>query len=161
MESIVLKPGMLKWTLVLLVSLTFVVSGVWIAVKGDADIGDGDVKALLLSAAVFGGSAIAAALALLMNNRLEISGDSFSLRHLGRTYLYNWSECSEFRVWKMVIIEFVVFQTTNPKKRGLAWLDQKFARCNDGLPDTYGLPAKELTRLMNERRKAALSDQQS
>lgn len=154
MDSIVLKPGKDKWLSVLFGSLILVAAGAWLVLKVDTDS-----VAILVAAVFFGACALLAFLMLLEKSHLEITNEGFKLRHFGRAYQYQWSECSEFRVWKIGLIEAVVFQTTNPDKRGLAWLDQKLSQCNDGLPDTYGLLAIELARIMNEHRQTAIANQ--
>jgi len=130
----------------------FVIGGAWIIFRQEVDNLTG-----YMAVAFFGYTAIFSLWIMFSNQYLHIMDGGFSLRHLGRVYDYSWEDCKEFRVWRVVFVKFVVFNSTNPNRRGLALFDRYLSKCNDGLPDTYGLPAKNLAMLLNKYRTQAIN----
>ena len=168
MESITLYPSRMKWSLMLLGSIAFVVAG-WFIIKmggaGNAIIG-------WIGIAFFGlGIPISLLMLVPGLNALTLTPEGFSLKHLGRTrkvWNIKWSDISEFSVMEMpkalpfpnhvqmkkVGMNYApsLRDQLSPSRIRLADWNRRRVGCDGALPDTYGLKVEELVTLLNEWR---------
>ncbi len=115
-----------------------------------------------LSITFFGACLVVGLLLLVMPGTLALSPEGMRVRHLGQDWpLLAWDNCSDFTVWEPPAgPALVVFTYSGPPLRwkpGMAVRGTKaLTGGNAALPDTYGLTAEELARLLERARRASL-----
>lgn len=144
-EIKVLRPNPLKTIALLIVSALFVVIGFYLI--------DENPFMTWTAAIFFGSGVIVFAIQLLPNSSsLKLSNDGFEVKNLFKSHFTKWSNVNQFRVGyagrtKMVVFDF----SQEHKKYNVGKKVAKFLAGNEGaLPDTYGMKAKDLSKLMND-----------
>ena len=147
----VLRPGRLKWGLVLAACGVFVAGGALIFFEAPGGrVGGAVVMGL------FGFGAIVSMLQLASGSRLELSPAGFTVAALGRRATMGWSEVGSFDVVaagpgalnRMVAVNLVREEHVG----GVPGAVRAAFGYNRLLPDTYGMKAERLAALMNEWR---------
>jgi hypothetical protein len=147
-DILVLRPRRLKMALYGALTAAFAVIGV-------AMIRDGDRGGWFVAG--FGGVCALFFLALLLPGAadLRLTRDGFRIRSLWRTHFTPWSAVAGFGVARVGGRRLVVFNFIDVNARRGA----RFARILTGveaaLPDTYGMSAENLARLMSAWRERA------
>ncbi len=109
---------------------------------------------------VFGiGAAIAATIMFPGAGRLELDADGFACTSLFRRHRVSWRDASNFAAVKVppANITLVGFDDVAVAHRPIAAINVKLVGRNSALPDTFGLAADDLVRLMAEWRERALA----
>jgi hypothetical protein len=92
---------------------------------------------------------------------LKLDGDGFQITSLFRRHHACWQDVSEFETMAPPpphnLQRFVVYDDLNQAGRMMAKLSVAVAGRNAGLPDTYGLWARDLALLMTRWREQALA----
>jgi hypothetical protein len=122
-------------------------------------------KMAMLGAVLFAaGTALCVTTLLPGAAALKLDGHGFDVTRLYQTRRYRWSAVSDFAVWSFIGRGIVVFKVPNEHPD---YFERRNAGLTGGrngyLPDTYGLSAGSLARIMTEWQGAALkrSDQVS
>lgn len=148
-QTLTLYSSRLKYFFVLLISLAFTFVGTWMLKEGDA-------KGWLVL--IFFGLLCLMALAPFLCPRrfyLHLSPEGFEARSLFHKTFTRWRDASRFEVRWLVFTKLVVFNY-GPAHHSYEWIKKANRMVGDfegGLPDTYGLSADELVRLLNEWRE--------
>lgn len=126
------------------------------AIIGVLMTSNGDIVGLLCGI-FFGLCAVIGAISLMRAGALELDKDGFAYTPLlGGSRKFRWIEVKDFGVYRVRRAKFVAFNEENPWHYRLAGVNTALTGRNAALPDTYGLPAEELARLMNSWRKLAV-----
>jgi hypothetical protein len=144
-QQLILRPSKLKIVFMLLLSLLFVAGGI---VSLDKDSMMGWVIIIF-----FGLCALVFILQLLPNTSyLKLTEEGFEVRSLFRSNMTKWSEVKGFRTGYISVNKTVTFDYTknHTKQQNGKKLAKALAGTEGALPDTYGMKASELARLMNE-----------
>ena len=140
---VTLSASRAKFLLVLLTSLPFAAGGYWLASRGDP-------KGWLLL--VFSGlCSVLAALQLLPgSNTLTLDGAGFEVKAWSLRRRTRWRDVTGFeaRPVPQAPIQRVFYFNTNLRTSMLAKINVMTLGSNAALPDTYGLAANDLARLM-------------
>jgi hypothetical protein len=141
--ELVLHASQRKNVTLLAISALFVGGGYWMTTGGEDFWG-------WFSVVFFGLCGLAAVSALLKRGSLRLTHEGFYVKHLGRgSFTSRWNECDRFRTWSAAVgVSFVSFDWTPASSRS------GFGT----LPDTYGMKATELARLMQRRRDSAVGE---
>ena len=147
-----LRPSMRKWLLVLLGCGVFDAGGLWMVARA-APWGWYVLIAFAL------GTIIAAMMLLPGAASLELDRDSFQTTTLFRRHRMRWQDVSEFEPVSIPpsMQKMVAYDDVNVAGRPLAHLSVAIAGHNSALPDTYGLSAAGLARVMTRWRERALA----
>jgi hypothetical protein len=164
-DQLLLRPSKWKWTLLLLASIAFVATGIWMINVGGpmSQAPVGDARFWGWATAIFFGLGIPISLVQLFSSRtyLSLTPEGFTMGTLWGSRTNRWADVTSFvsevityRPWplrplKMVRFDYSSPSSTRPKLRA-------FARAVSGhdavLPDTYGMRAEDLAELMNRWR---------
>jgi hypothetical protein len=144
---VTLYPSRKKWLLVLAGSALFVVGSLWMI----------EVRPWMgwTGLIFFGAAALLAAAAMLPGaGALTLDREGFEAVNLFQGYRMRWQDVEGFQAARIPPApqKFVIFdlkQGTNP----LAKINAAIAGRNAALPDTYGLSADDLARLMAQWRE--------
>jgi hypothetical protein len=110
--------------------------------------------------AVFGiGSMIGVMMLLPGANSLRLDGSGFEItKFFFLRQRYSWLDVSDFVVWAMIGNGIVVFKAEKPRLSVYERINAAMAGGRNGyLPDTYGMAAGDLVRLMTSWRNAAMN----
>ena len=156
-DPLTLRPPLYKAFVLLAVCCGFVAVGVWM-VKSGEEMG-------YLCAGFFGlGIPVSLVQMLPGSTGLRIDASGFTVTNLYRKWAVPFSDIQEFFVVVLpasrrrgVLNEMVGFNYVPGYDRARAGraLAQALANCEGALPDTYGMKAREMVDLLNERLRAA------
>ena len=144
----------------LLGSLVFVAIGVWM-IKAEnlpAEFGIPAHTWGWICIIFFGLGGLVAILTLLPGSGgLMLDGEGFQVTALFRARpRWSWTDASGFAVWNYRRNKMIVFDLASAKG-AMAQLNTALSGHGAGLPDSYGLSADDLARLMTEWQKRALA----
>jgi hypothetical protein len=148
---VTLYPSRRKWPLIFAGSALFTVGGAWMITSGDAS------GWFVLT--FFGLGAIVAALIMLPGaGALMLDSDGFEVTNLFRHHRSHWQVTAGFAAARIPHARqpMVVYDDTTQSTKSLARINIAIVGRNAGLPDTYGLSADDLARLMAQWRERAL-----
>jgi hypothetical protein len=149
-----------KWGLMLLVAIGFVGGGVYVLFFDHSERAPGSfLRIVFWVGLVFFGLAIPLAGVLLLRpnaSRIVLDRNGFETTQLFRSRRTLWNDAIGFQVFSLRGNPMVVFDDAKQKGRNLALLNTSLAGRNSGVPDTYGLAAEDLVRLMNQWRERTL-----
>jgi len=137
----------LKWTLLFVLSIVFVVGGAWL-VSQNAFVGYG-------SMVFFGLGTVVAAINLLPNaSFLLVDASGFTFTSLFRRHFVSWSDVEKFVPAQLHMKRMVGWNFTPEyrKARRLRIVNTTLAGAEAALPDTYGKSAAELIELLENCR---------
>lgn len=144
-KSLKLKPSLLKRLGLLAICSLFVTIGIFLVE---------DNSFLAWSTIIFFGLGVLVfSIHLLPNSSyLILSHEGFEVRNLYRSYFTKWSEVKRFTVGTSGKTKMVQFNySSGHKKQSKGKLISRLLSGSEGgLPDTYGMKADQLARLMNE-----------
>lgn len=150
-ETVTLRPGKLKWGIVLLACLVFAGAGTLIFIEAPGGRAGG-VAAMLF----FGGGALVSTLQIVANSRLVLSPEGFTIFGLGRRLTTRWTEVASFSVvaaGASPINRMVAVNLAGADRLGRARAAARAVLGYDRLlPDTYGMKAQDLAALLDEWR---------
>ena len=141
-----LYPSRAKWIVGLAACGIMTAAGIWL-------IADGQWFGFL-PAGFFGlGIVVGVVLLLPGSSFLELDADGFLIRNLFRDSRLSWADVDGFEARrlntrKFVTVNFARDYTASPRGRALA---RTLAGAEGALPDTYGMSAEGLAKLMNDR----------
>lgn len=170
MDSLTLRPSKKKWLLIVIGSLVFIFGGFLLILQG------GFVHQLIgCLGIVFFGLCALGSLCMLVPGvlTLELTRDGFSIKRFGAAdskWPIKWQDISDFSVMELCSsrlpqiplfyhsqIEFAGIRFTPsarstfpPPRLTRMDLNRKKYGCDGGLPDTFGLSARDLVDLLNE-----------
>ncbi len=130
-------PGKLKHTILALMSLAFVISGILI-IKNGSKIG-------IFPAFFFGICFIVFVINLIPNSSyLKINEKGFEMRTLFRSTFIPWEVVNGFSVKKIAINKMVMIEFSSQ------YIDTSKLKSGTGaFPDTYGMSAQQLAEIMS------------
>jgi hypothetical protein len=147
-----LLPSRKKWRSLTYTSALLTAIGVVMVAPEGGPLG-------VLAAAFFGLCTAAGAVALLPGSgslRLDASGFEVTKFFLFKRR-YDWRDASDFSVWSPPTSGIVVFRVETEPPSALDRVNGALTGGKSGyLPDTYGMAADDLTRLMTSWREAAV-----
>jgi hypothetical protein len=149
-DKLSLKPSRLKWAVMLLISLAFVATGLFIIPP------DEDPMMRALAIGFFSICALASIPGLMGVGGLDLDREGFTISTIGRKTRRSWRECSEFSVLNMRGGLFVGFSSETDSSKAAAAISRTLVGESGMLPDKYGMKAKDLAGLMNRFRARAL-----
>lgn len=143
--TIVLRSSPWRWLRLTALSVAFTLVGWLMIASGD--------RAGWFPVIFFGLCALVGLASLALRGRLELTPQGLSMVHLGRRHpALDWRHLSGFHVWSPTPgAKFVAFNYSGP---GRMWtgraarLARSIAGGNGSLPDTYGMRAEDLCRLL-------------
>ncbi|MDQ8205777.1 STM3941 family protein [Pelagicoccus sp. SDUM812003] len=153
MKETTFYPSKTKHALLLLVSITFVAGGIWLAKNGDW-MGH-------IAYVFFGLGVVVFTIQLLPNSSyLKLKEDGFEFSALFRRHYVKWNDIKHFGIMtqthrgmttnKMVGWDYrEEFEGSDLGRK----ISKKIGGIESALPDTYGMKAEELLSLMDERLK--------
>ena len=148
MSELTLHTSEAKSLLLLLATVLFTVTGVFLAQDGEL-MGH-------VAYAFFGLCSVAYMVQLTTGGGyLKLRDDEFEFRRLFRKHFVKWEDVENFEIWTFVDLPGSIKQVGWNYKEGVEV--SKFVRINkmvgidDTLDDTYGMKMEELLSLMNER----------
>ncbi len=144
-NTVVLRPGRLKWAGIGVFCLLFTVAGVWLGSTGDK-IGWG-------CAVLFGlGFLVSAASLLPGATYLRLTDEGFTMCSMYRSHTYRWQDVSGFTVGRVFTNKMVLFnfEPTYQRTPGLRSINVDLVGYEGGLPDSYGLSHEALAELLNQ-----------
>ncbi len=141
-----------KWLLLLLIGGLFTAGGFWM-------VSDGASGGWFVLAFFACGSVVAATMLLPGAGALTLDGDGFQATTLFRRRRSRWRDVTGFEPVSIPPStgKLVVYDDSNLTGGTMAKLSTAIAGRNAGLPDTYGLSAEDLARLMTLWRDRALA----
>jgi len=149
---VTLYPSRKKWLLVLLGCALFTAAGIGMI----AQAARGGWFAAIFFAL---GSLVAAIMLLPGAGALALDADGFQATSLFRRHRTRWQDVTGFESVRIPpsMQKMVLFDDINMTGRTIARLSVAIAGHNGGLPDTYGLTADDLARLMTQWRLRAVA----
>jgi hypothetical protein len=154
---VTLYPSRRKWMLVLAGCAAFVTIAIWMVSTGNG----GDVLYGWLALLFFGCGVLVSAIMMVPGaGSLTLDRDGFEIINMYRRSFFRWSDGSGFtaKILPPATQHVVVFDSAGAAHKSLGRLNTMFAGRNAGLPDTYGLPAKDLAELLSKWRERALGE---
>jgi len=151
-DIIILRPSRWKWLGIGLLSLAFVVAGVFLISVGKP-VG-------WLSVIFFGFGCVVSILYLLPNaSYLRITPEGFTICTMYKQDTFNWADVTEFGVGR-VVNKMVMFNFEPSYQRStrLRNVNAKLTGFEAGLPDSYGLSHEALAGLLNQYKAAWSSE---
>jgi len=149
---VTLYPSRTKWILILLGCAVFVAGGLF-AMQGNTFMRWGAV-------AFFGtGMAVAIAGLLPGASQLKLDREGFEFTAMFRRHSVRWQAATGFEAVTIPPSgqKMVLFDDAGAKGRALGKLNVSMVGRNSGVPDTYGMSAKDLAGLMAQWRERAVS----
>lgn len=135
---LILRPGKLKNTILILISIAFICMGIALMEK--------NLWAAILIIFLFGISLIVFSINLIPNTSyLKVDKQGFEMKTLFRTTFIPWQAVSNFTTKQIFLNKLVMFD-----------IDEKFLETSKmkskqgAFPDTYGMSAKKLATLLND-----------
>jgi hypothetical protein len=141
-----------KWLVVLAGCTLFAIGGFWM-------IEDSDRTGWLVLI-FFGLGSLIAAIALLPGaGALTLEQDGFEVKNLFRRHRVRWQDAAGFEVVAIPpsMQKLVAFDQPSTANRAISKLNVAIAGHNGAVPDTYGLSADALARLMTLWRERAMA----
>jgi hypothetical protein len=155
-----------KWWLMTVLGVGMTAASIFVGVVAVLGVRAGQTGAgigLAISAlgACFFGLCTAKAVRLLRHHSLHLDADGFEFFGLFRRR-YQWSEVSDFGIFRYRGNASIVFKTTKPDQNIWSRINAHCAGGRDGqLSGTYGLRTEELVQLMRAWQSAAMTKQGS
>ena len=157
--NLVLQSSRRQYLRLLAIATVLVVTGIVIVLRSRQLA---DVVAGWLVIAFFGAGAVLFVAVVIRPARLRVDDRSITLDRWGRRSTWALVDCGEFRVWRsryapqrpLVTFEYYGPGGRRRSERRLDRLNRRLGGSTDTLPDTFGLPAEYLARLLNDRRAA-------
>jgi hypothetical protein len=153
---VTIYPSRKKWLLVFAISIAFTAGGTWMIASCDASG--------WFVLVFFGLGAIVAAAALLPGaGALMLDSDGFEVTNLFRHHRSHWQDTGGFLAARIPPARhlMVVYDDATQSAKNLAKINTAIVGRNAGLPDTYGLSADDLARLMAQWCERALGRSRS
>ena len=152
---VALSPSRKKWLLLLLIGAGFVAISLLVIKSHDDDYVYGWLGLIFFSL----GSVVAIVAMLPGAGGLKLDREGFEFISLYRGSRVRWQDATGFDAVRIPPSRqiMVVFDDATAKKKALGKLSVAIAGHNSGLPDTYGLDAKDLAALMTQWRERALA----
>lgn len=147
---VTLYPSRKKWLLLLLAGLAFTLAGIWMVATAAPE----GWFVLIF----FGSGAIVSIVMLLPGaSSLVLERDGFAITSLFRSHYARWQDVSVFAPMAIPFApqKMVSFDDASASTKFVAKLSTGIAGHNSALPDTYGMSADELARLMTQWRDHA------
>ena len=142
-NSLVLHVDRRKWFGVLAIGLAFVAIGItMIVIKGDF-LAWFCTLFFALVAGVAGVQLVGA------GSDLELGADVFTVTNFGRVTTERWDECADFAVYRTTYNEQLVYDRAPDVGTHMGEMNRTISGRTAGLPDTFGMTAAELAKLMN------------
>jgi hypothetical protein len=134
-----------RWATIGVVAVAFVAAGVVMML-------DGNFWGWV-TVAFFGLCLVVAGWQLVSPGRLILTPEGFTVVTLGRTMRYELAKCGVFTVWRNPFggTRMVVFDYEGSDGR-LGRANRRLAGASASLPDTYGMKAEQLARILNDAR---------
>jgi hypothetical protein len=166
---LVLRRSIAKWLKILAVSIVFVAIGgamIWspetvgaensrnlprflISLGLARDGRQATLEVAWVTVAFFGTGCLISIIALLPGAaELTLDGEGFVMRNLFRRFSFRWRDVGDFAAVQISMQKAVAFNQHSPPERALAAMNVMLVGHNSALPDTYGLTAEDLARLM-------------
>jgi hypothetical protein len=147
-----LYPSRRKWLLVFAGCALFAVGGFWM-------IKDGDLRGWFVLIFFGLGVLVAAAAMLPGAGALTLDAEGFEARNLFRRYSTRWQDTAGFQAARIPPAQqkLVVYDDVTQSTKSIAQINVGIVGRNAALPDTYGLTADDLARLMAQWRELALA----
>jgi hypothetical protein len=146
-----LHPSKLRMILFAMLSVVFVAGGI-------CGINSGDTATGWCVTLFFGLCGIVCILNILPNaSHLRLTKEGFEVKSLYRARTYSWSDVHDFRVYEVENKKMVGFDLSDSHPTGATTrkVSSALTGVEDGLPDTYGMKAEALARLMDEWKSRA------
>lgn len=150
-EPRVLTSSTQKWLMVTLIGAVFVVIGIFmIFTKGDF---------LAWFVTLFFGLVAGVGLYQVFGpgGRLELGPDTFTIVNLGRRTTERWDECADFATYRTGPNELVAYDRARDMGTHMAEMNRMLSGRSAGLPDTFGMKARDIADLMNAYREHAVA----
>lgn len=144
-ETKILKPKRLKTIGLLLISILFVILGIFLIENNSFQ--------RWLGIIFFGICMIVFLIQLIPNSSyLKLTKNGFEIRNLFKSNYTKWSDVETFKTGYIRHSEMVMFDFSKEhNKHNIGKKIAKFLASNEGaLPNTYGMKATELAELMNK-----------
>jgi len=147
---VVLRGSRARALRLLMISAVFVAAGVLIAIDNHEGLG-------WLVVAFFGLCLIVAVAQWIRPPTLVITAAAFQVRSLGRTWSRDLASCGEFSVSRNPVANqsMVVFDHPIDAPKKAAKASRAMSGHTGALPDTFGMNANDLAKLLNQTRKIA------
>jgi len=150
---VTLKPSPLKWIVMVALALGLVAGGIFLIRVGQS------THQLFwgwVSIVFFGACGLVAACQLIPGSSdMTLDAGGFKVSGLRRRQS-NWPDVANFTTWTATAITWSVIYDDQADRSVLGKLNRLFGGHNAFLPDTYGLRARDLARLMTLWRDRAL-----
>jgi hypothetical protein len=147
-RELVLRASRRKWLAILVACVVSTFAGFHMVVGG-AWVG-------LFLLGFFGFGTVVAVATIIRPTQLRIDSDGVTLVQPWRRTRYDFKGCSEFRIWRSGYgSSMVVFddQSADRAPGVLSILNDKLSGSNSWFPNTFGVSARELAALLNDRRQ--------
>ncbi len=144
---VVLRPSRRKWLLILAGCSIFTAMGIWMVIGGETRG--------WLALIFFGIGAVAACLLLLPGAAgLRLDADGFEVTQYFRRHGTSWQNASNFVPIKIppANVLFVGYDDASVADGSVARMNRSIAGRDAAIPDTFGLSADDLARLMTQWR---------
>lgn len=89
-------------------------------------------------------------------SHLELNADDFVIANFGRKTTERWDECANFSVYRVSRTELVVYDRARDVDTHKGEMNRSISGRSSGLPDTFGMSAKDLAELMNAYQQHAV-----
>ncbi|WP_439479578.1 STM3941 family protein [Chryseobacterium aquaticum] len=130
-------PGKIKNTLLMLISLTFVILGISLL--------DKNIWIAVLNIFFFGICFIVYVINFIPNaTYLKLEESGITMKTLFKTTFIPWEAVQNFDTKNIFLFKMVTFNLNENL------IDSKIKSKQGAFPDTYGMPAKKLSHLLNE-----------
>ena len=142
-----------KWFGMLAVFAVFVAAGLYLALGGDSVV----IGWILV--VFFGTGLLLSIWQVIAPGSLVVTDATIEVSHMGRHWSRDLARCGPFAVWRNPVArqELVVFDHPEDEAHKLSGVSRELSGHSSALPDTYGHPAGELARTLNEARARAQS----
>jgi hypothetical protein len=161
---VTLVPSRQKWRFMIVLGVGMTIASIfasWIALSrflaGEAGAGL-EAGIVIFGTGFFGLCTAVAVMSLLPGGSwLQLDENGLTISILFRKRKFFWSEVSDFSIFRIRATNLVVFNVATPRPN---WIQKRNAGLTGGrngsLPDTYGLAAADLARIMTEWQNRAL-----
>ncbi|MBU2566215.1 hypothetical protein KKG46_01500 [Patescibacteria group bacterium] len=151
-QTLTLYPNKTKLFVLLLISIIFVIVGIFMIRSGNAN-GWYTTIFFGIGALVFIVNAFPQAA------YLKLSKEGFEVCSLFRKSFTSWRDVKDFQAGKVSVNTMVVFDFTEEhlEYQGMKKVAETLTGHQGSLPDTYGKPANELAQIMTDWKQKSLS----
>lgn len=87
---------------------------------------------------------------------LELDADTFTVTNIGRRTTERWEDCANFKAYRISRVEQVAYDRVRDVDTHLGEMNRSISGRSSGLPDTFGMSARDLADLMNAYQANAL-----